>query len=145
MKKLVLLSIVLFSFNNWGIEIISKTKKIFLLINFLTISLLINGCSTTKTSPYDRYLTNKSEMAIEISNLRSATDNNICRLAEISKKDMRSNEIQKRISKGVEVEIERRELDCNEPFPQEEDQEDLKIDGNSIKEWFQGMTNSDAE
>ena len=26
----------------------------------------------------------------------------------------------------------------------EEDQEDLKIDGNSIKEWFQGMTNSDA-
>ena len=122
----------------------AKTKKIFLLVNFLTISLLINGCSTTKTSPYDRYLTNKSEMAIEISNLRSATDNNICRLAEISKKDMRSNEIQKRISKGVEVEIERRELDCNEPFPQEEDQEDLKIDGSSIKEWFQGMTNSDA-
>ena len=116
-----------------------------LLMILIAVSLLINGCSTRKTSPYDRYATNKSEMAIEISNLSSATDNNICRLSKISQKDMRSNEIQKRISKGVEVEIERRELDCNEPFPQEEDQEDLKIDGNSIKEWFQGMTNSDAE
>ena len=81
-------------------------------------------------------------MAIEIANLSSATDNNICRLAEISQDDMRSNEIQKRISKGVEAEIERRELDCSEPFPQKEDQEDLRIDENKIREWFKGMTNS---
>tara|TARA_B100000929_G_scaffold163200_1_gene129277 strand:+ start:655 stop:1026 length:372 start_codon:yes stop_codon:yes gene_type:complete len=119
-----------------------KQQKFFLLINLLTISLLINGCSTTKKSPYDRYTTNKSEMAIEIANLSSATDNNICRLAEISQDDMRSNEIQKRISKGVEAEIERRELDCSEPFPQKEDQEDLRIDENKIREWFRGMTNS---
>ena len=120
-------------------------KEFFLLMNLLSISLLINGCSTTKTSPYDRFLTNKSEMAIEISNLSSATDNNICRLAEISQKNMRSNEIQKRISKGVEVEIERRELDCSEPFPQNEDQEDLKVDESNIMEWLRGMTNSDAQ
>lgn len=120
-------------------------KEFFLLINLLAISLLINGCSTTKTSPYDRFLTNKSEMVKEISNLSSATDNNICRLAEISQKNMRSNEIQKRISKGVEVEIERRELDCSEPFPQNEDQEDLKVDESNIMEWLRGMTNSDAQ
>ena len=120
-------------------------KEFFLLMNLLSISLLINGCSTTKTSPYDRFLTNKSEMVKEISNLSSATDNNICRLAEISQKNMRSNEIQKRISKGVEVEIERRELDCSEPFPQNEDQEDLKVDESNIMEWLRGMTNSDAQ
>lgn len=120
-------------------------KEFFLLMNLLAISLLINGCSTTKTSPYDRFLTNKSEMAIEISNLSSSTDNNICRLAEISQKNMRSNEIQERILKGVEVEIERRELDCSEPFPQNEDQEDLKVDESRIMEWLRGMTNSDAQ
>ena len=120
-------------------------KESFLLMKLLAISLLINGCSTTKTSPYDRFLTNKSEMAIEITNLSSATDNNICRLAEISQDDMRSNEIQKRISKGVEAEIERRELDCSEPFPQNEDQEDLKVDESNIMEWLRGMTNSDAQ
>ena len=120
-------------------------KESFLLMKLLAISLLINGCSTTKTSPYDRFLTNKSEIAIEISKLSSATDNNICRLAEISQKNMRSNEIQKRISKGVEVEIERRELDCSEPFPQNEDQEDLKVDESNIMEWLRGMTNSDAQ
>ena len=122
-----------------------KQQKFFLLINLLTISLLINGCSTTKTSPYDRFLTNKSEIAIEISKLSSATDNNICRLAKISQKDMRSNEIQERILKGVEVEIERRELDCSEPFPQKEDQEDVKIDENRITEWLKGMTDSDDQ
>jgi hypothetical protein len=120
-------------------------KEFFLLMNLLSISLLINGCSTTKTSPYDRFLTNKSEMVKEISNLSSATDTNICRLAEISQKNMRSNEIQKRISKGVEAEIERRELDCSEPFPQNEDQEDLKVDESNMMEWLRGMTNSDAQ
>ena len=120
-------------------------KESFLLMKLLAISLLINGCSTTKTSPYDRFLTNKSEMAIEISNLSSATDNNICRLAKISQKDMRSNEIQERILKGAEAEIERRELDCSEPFPQKEDQEDLTIDENRITEWFRGITDSDAQ
>ena len=120
-------------------------KESFLLMKLLAISLLINGCSTTKTSPYDRFLTNKSEMAIEISNLSSATDNNICRLAKISQKNMRSNEIQERILKGVEVEIERRKLDCSEPFPQKEDQEDVIIDENRITEWLKGMTDSDAE
>ena len=120
-------------------------KEFFLLMNLLSISLLINGCSTTKTSPYDRFLTNKSEMVKEISNLSSATDNNICRLAEISQKNMRSNEIQKRISNGVEAEIKRRELDCSEPFPQNEDQEDLKVDESNIMEWLRGMTNSDAQ
>ena len=120
-------------------------KESFLLMKLLAISILTNGCSTTKTSPYDRFLTNKSEMAIEISNLSSATDNNICRLAKISQKDMRSNEIQERILKGVEVEIERRELDCSEPFPQNEDQEDLEVDESRITEWLKGMTDSDAQ
>tara|TARA_B100000959_G_scaffold274994_1_gene327655 strand:- start:11 stop:328 length:318 start_codon:yes stop_codon:yes gene_type:complete len=104
---------------------------------------LINGCSTTKKSPYDRYLTNKSEIAIEISNLSSATDNNICRIEEISRKNRRSNEIQKRISNAVQAEIERRELDCSEPFPQKENLDGS--DDNRIMEWFRGMTNSDAQ
>ena len=120
-------------------------KESFLLMKLLAISLLINGCSSTKISPYDRFLTNKSEMAIEITNLSSATDNNICRLAKIAQKNMRSNEIQERILRGVEVEIERRELDCSEPFPQKEDQEDLTIDENRITEWFKGITDSDAQ
>ena len=112
-----------------------------MLITLLTSILLVNGCSMTKKSPYDRFITNKTEMVVAISNLSSASDNNICLLGQISQKDMRSNQIQKRIQKGVEEEIKKRELDCSEPFPQDKGPEDSKMVGSNIFKILKGITN----
>ena len=118
-------------------------KKPFMLITLLTTILLLNGCSMKKKSPYDRFTANKSEMVVEISNLSSSSDNNICLLDRISQKEMRSNQIQKRIQKGVEKEIKKRGLDCSEPFPQDKDPEDSKMEGSNIFKILKGITLND--
>ena len=115
-------------------------KDIIIISTLLAITL--GGCTRSINPEYEPFI-KEIERTDRVYDLSSASDTNICRLAELVDKDMRSGQIRKSISKGVDKEIERRSLDCSKPFPQYERKQSAKEDENDLIEWFEGLMNGD--
>jgi len=117
-------------------------KNIYLIS--LLFFILIEGCTRSINPEYKPFLEQGTTEEREY-NLSSASDTNICRLAELVDRDMRSGQIKNNISKGVDQEIEKRNLDCSKPFPQYERKENAKKDKKDLMEWFGDLIDGEKE
>jgi len=99
---------------------------------------MLSGCVSSINPEYEPFLA-EGTTTERVYNLSDASDTNICRLADLVDKRMRSGQIRKSISKGVEEEIKARDLDCSKPFPQYERNQSAKEDENDLIEWFEEL------
>jgi hypothetical protein len=111
-------------------------KDIIIISMFLAITL--GGCTRSINPEYEPFI-EELERTDRIYDLSNASDSNVCRLAELVDKDMRSGQIRKSISKGVDEVIERRNLDCSKPFPQYERKESAKEDESDLMKWLEEL------
>ncbi len=115
-------------------------KEIIIISMFLVITL--SSCTRSINPEYEPFI-EELERPERIYDLTNASDTNVCRLAELADKDMRSGQIRTSISEGVDKEIERRGLDCSKPFPQYERKQSAKEDESALMEWFEELLNGD--
>ena len=68
-----------------------------------------------------------------------STDINLCRLQAMTSGRLIAKQIRIKISQSVDKEIERRNLDCEKPFPQKEEKYSVTDEDSDLFEWLQGL------
>ena len=108
-------------------------KKIILIFTIF----IVNSCSHSLEPQYEEFI--KERQSRGKYELSESTDVNLCRLKEMTSGRMISEQIRKKISRSVDKEIESRNLNCEKPFPQQEEKYSATSDDIDLYEWLQSL------
>ena len=109
------------------------SKKIFLICHIF----LFYSCSYSIDPQYEDYV--KERQSIGKYDLSESSDVNLCRLNDMTSGRLISKQIRTKISQSVIEEIESRKLDCEKPFPQQEEKYNANEEDSDFFEWFEEL------